>query len=195
MPLVSPISPFARRPILSGRLRRPVNGYRKWLDAGWSNEIAERLIRVTYFTAMFVAGLSHAGQDVLWISDQDPIFANERFARNCGTLFTKCLNAFSNHNYGTIQIGTTSIGEPDLLEEDLASLADLMVGGTGELVTNVKREYGEFPRIAIEWPSRSAKADSFLRWIESTEHQLRRRICIIERRRNGALSSGVLQFA
>jgi hypothetical protein len=168
---------------------------RDWLLANWDAKSFENMIRISYFTALVVAALSCEGQQIIWISDQDAVFANETFHRDTATFFSKLLNLFSSHSYGEISVGTTAITESDLLEEDLASIPDLLCGGVGELLTSIKRKYGHVPRIAVDLPLLSNRAENFLRWLNTEPVLLQRRICLLERRLNGAIGGGILEFA
>ena len=167
---------------------------RPWLKANWNPETFEQSVRIAFLTALFVAGLSSPGQDILWISDQDAVFANESFHRDTGTLFTKLLNAFSSHTFGQISIGTTVITESDLLEEDLASIPDLMVGATCEILTCMRREFGHMPRIVVEMPSLSDRAEHFVQWLQDESRPLKRLICVLESRADRGFSVGTLGF-
>lgn len=166
---------------------------RDWLSADWKTETAEQLFRITYFTAFFVAGLSKPGQDIIWISDQDPVFANEVFHRDTGTLFTKFLNAFTRHGFGQISIGTTAITESDLLEEDLAAIPDLLCGASAMMLTSAKRKFGQIPRIPIDLDRQDDRTSNFLHWFADTSNPLKRHMCVIEQRADGELSADIVR--
>jgi len=130
----------------------------------------------------------------VWISDQDAVFANESFHRDTGSLFTKLLNAFSSHSYGQISIGTTAISENDLLEEDLASIPDLLVGATCEILTSIRREFRHIPRVVVEIPGLSDRGENYLHWLQDESQPLRRRICVVEKRADHGHSVGIVGF-
>jgi hypothetical protein len=167
---------------------------RSWLTANWNPETFEQAIRIASLTALFVAGLSSPGQNVLWISDQDAVFANETFHRDTGALFTRLLSAFSSHAFGQISIGTTAMTESDLLEEDLASIPDLMVGATCEVLTCIRRKFRHVPRIIVDMPHLSARAGNFVQWLRDENQPLKRRMCVLERCSDRGFSVGVLGF-
>jgi hypothetical protein len=134
---------------------------RKWLREKWKVLQLERMVTVAHFVAFLISGLSIPGQAIWWISDQDDMFANERFAQDTGTVFTKFLNLYSHHQYGTISVGTAAITEPDLLEEDLAAIADVAAGGSAELLTKIRAKWGRLPGIAVDISELPTRAQIF----------------------------------
>ena len=154
---------------------------RPWLVRSWKYTQLGRMATIAHFLAFFVAGLSTPRQNLFWISDEDDIFANQDFARDTGTLFTKFLNAYSTHTYGNIAIGTTAITEQDLLEEDLASVADIAAGGSAELLTTLKRSFGYIPGIAADIPdSISSRTQEFADWFFDCSTSLQKVGCVFE---------------
>ncbi len=152
------------------------------LKANWTFKVLERMLIISKVTAFLISGLSHFGQNVMWISDQDDIFANSDFSNDTCTFFTKFLHIFSSHSYGTISIGTTQLTEPDLIEEDLAAISDICAGGTGELLTLIRKEYGCIPGIAFELKSKlPPKPTNFFNWYTSPSEKLRKHVCVLDR--------------
>src|SRR5207249_3520816 len=43
----------------------------------WKGTSFEKMLRIVHLVSFFIAGLSRAGQDVLWITDEDEIAAND----------------------------------------------------------------------------------------------------------------------
>jgi hypothetical protein len=48
------------------------------LQGNWNFKSLESMFRVVHFVAMFLAVLSHPGQNVYWISDEDELFASPK---------------------------------------------------------------------------------------------------------------------
>ena len=156
---------------------------RKWCVKKWKMKTLKQMVTVAHFIAFFVAGVTRENQDVIWISDQDSIFANDAYSNDTGCVFTKFLNAYSAHNYGQISIGTTAIAEADLLEEDLASIADIAAGGSVELLTEIKKHCGIIPSVAIEAPQLPARTEIFWNWYQNRNTALRKIGCVLEQRK------------
>lgn len=152
-----------------------------WVREKWKLAQFDRMVTVTHFIAFLVAGLSSTGQNVTWISDQDDVFANSGLSQDTGTLFTKYLNAYSNHPYGKISIGTTAITEEDLLEEDLAAIADIAAGGSAELLTALRNEFESIPGVAVLMPKLSTRAQVFFDWYSSKLTRLTKVGCVFEK--------------
>ena len=53
----------------------------------WKIRSFEKMLRVVHFVSFFLSGLSRPGQDVLWITDQDEIAANDNRLRELTKLF------------------------------------------------------------------------------------------------------------
>lgn len=150
------------------------------IDGDWKEKSLSRMMTVSQVMAFLVAGLSGEGQDLYWISDQDEIFANTRLSMDTGNVFTKCLSAYSSHEYGEIAIGTTAITEADLVEEDLAAIADIAAGGTVELLSSVKGEHDKIPGIAIEVAGLPTRTVLFHDWFQYQKANLKKVGCIFE---------------
>lgn len=151
-----------------------------WCKQKWRYSQLQRMLFVSHFIAFLVAGTSSAGQNLFWISDQDDIFANDKYAQDTGVTFTKFLNAYSKHDYGTISIGTTAITESDLLEEDLAAIADIAAGGTVELLTTIKNTSGLIPSFAVRASDLPIRTEMFWDWFRDQSTSLKKFGCIFE---------------
>ncbi|MCA9232468.1 MAG: hypothetical protein KDA57_17600 [Planctomycetales bacterium] len=152
----------------------------RWCKQKWHFSQLQRMLSVAHFIAFLVAGTTSAGQDLYWISDQDDIFANDKYSYDTGIAFTKFLNAYSRHDYGTISIGTTAIAEGDLLEEDLAAVTDIAAGGTVELLTMIKNTYGIIPSFAVEVPDLPTRTELFWEWFQDQSTNLKKIGCVFE---------------
>lgn len=153
-----------------------------WCRAKWQSVQLNRMFLVSHFVAFLTAGLSANSQDLVWISDQDDIFANPKFAVDTGNAFTRFLNAYSAHSYGKVAIGTTEICEPDLIEEDLASLADIAAGGTSQLLTTIKKQYGVVPHVTVELKNLSYRTQVFWDWFSDQRSNFKKIGCTFEQR-------------
>ena len=101
----------------------------------WDDAVFEKLLRVVHIASLFVAGLSRPYQDLLWITDEDAIVADERRLREFVDIFSKVCSHYLKHNLRHIRIGTTKsdTGKRDV--EDLVAIADLVAGALSRLLT------------------------------------------------------------
>lgn len=162
------------------------------LTANWKPKNIQQMFRIAYCTAMLVAGLSSPGQNVHWVTDQDPAFANETREKDTVSVLAKLLGLFLPHKLGEIRYGTTGDGEEPLFQEDLIALPDLMCGATCELLTSIKREYEDIPKIYSKLPRLSARPSSFLQWYANGNWPLKRYICCFESRAGQPPAVGIL---
>jgi hypothetical protein len=102
---------------------------------GWKPKVMERLLRVAHFASLFIAGLSRANQDVLWITDEDAIAPNETKHQQLVTIFGRICSHYLSHNLSRIRVATTAsdTGKRDV--EDFVALSDLAAGALAEIVT------------------------------------------------------------
>ncbi|MDA8562852.1 hypothetical protein N9L06_00205 [Mariniblastus sp.] len=153
-----------------------------WCRAKWRPVQLNRMCLVAHFAAFLVAGLTKDSQNLMWISDQDDIFANATFSLDTGNTFTRFLNAYSAHSYGNIAIGTTQICEPDLFEEDLAAIADITAGGTAELLTEIKNQNGVVPHATVKLQGLPYRTQVFWDWFSDQRSGLKKIGCTFEQR-------------
>lgn len=153
------------------------------LNANWKPRTFDNMFRVAACTALLVAGLSNRGQAVHWVSDEDPIFANQSIERDTTRLFHALLRLFLPHELGEVRWNTTAHGDEPLLQEDLVAVPDLMCGATCEVLTAIERKYREIPATA-NLPDLSARPRAFLEWYASDSARLKRYVCVFEGRAN-----------
>jgi len=91
----------------------------------WNPGVFERALRIVHLASFLVAGLSRADQDLMWITDEDDVCANETQHRALVTLFANISSHYLPHGMRNMRLGTTrsDTGARDV--EDLVSIADL----------------------------------------------------------------------
>ena len=148
------------------------------LFPGWSPVIVERALRVVHLVSFFLGGLSAPGQDVLWITDEDDIVANETRLRQLVAVFARISSHYLPHNLRHLRIGTarSDTGRRDL--EDLLAIADLAAGALQEMVKQQGVPIGAF------WlPSPTdlpAKTRSILDWFSDETTFLKRLVYVLD---------------
>lgn len=106
---------------------------------GWKPRVLERLLRVAHFVSLFLAGLSRPMQNVLWVTDEDAIVANEAKHREFVTIFGRIASHYLPHTLNKLRIATTAsdTGKRDL--EDFVAIPDLACGALSEVMTKYRR--------------------------------------------------------
>jgi hypothetical protein len=165
------------------------------LSADWKSRTFEKMFRIAYCTALFVAGLSKPEQNIHWVSDCDPAFANEFVESDTARAFAKLLDVFLSHKLGEVRYGTTACGAEPLFQEDLAAIPDLMCGAACEILTSIKREYTDIPEIYFKLPKLGRRSRDFFEWYASGPWPLKRYVCSFESRKGRPLSVKIMDPA
>jgi hypothetical protein len=108
--------------------------------SNWKIPVVEKMLRVTHFMALFIAGLSSEGQDLIWITDEDDIVANEVRLREMTTMISEILSSAVEHNMRHFRFGTTASDNGTMQLEDLVSIADLSAGALVEVLTDLESD-------------------------------------------------------
>lgn len=147
------------------------------LQAKWKDRELEEALRVTQIVAGLIAGLSHPGQHVFWIADQDNLFGNDRQSRDISRLLSSFSSHYVRHPLGELGIGTTALDEGDRWEEDLTAIPDLVAGALAQTTTQLGKHVGGHIPASLAIPYDDAllvKADLVARWFWSSGPNLRR---------------------
>ncbi len=102
--------------------------------SGWTPTTIERALRVVHLASIFLRGLSMSGQDVLWVTDEDDVVANEGRLRGFVESFATVSSHYLPHDLRHLRIATTrsDTGRRDL--EDLTAVCDLTTGSLQDVL-------------------------------------------------------------
>ena len=153
----------------------------------WSYKTLNHMFRIVHFISLFIGGLSKPGQNVYWISDQDPIFANPSNSEDAARLVSVLTNMYIDHKLGELGIGTTILDEGDRLLEDLVAIPDLSAGALSEYLTALcdmcdGKIIGKFV-----YPSPrgiTPKTEQIVSWLMDNTGKLKRLILLFESAEN-----------
>jgi hypothetical protein len=106
--------------------------------SNWKESVIERTLRITHLMALFVAGLSNEGQNLIWITDEDEMVANEERLREVTSVISEVFSNLIEHNFGHFRFGTTASDNGTLQLEDLAAIADLSAGALVDVLTDLE---------------------------------------------------------
>jgi hypothetical protein len=155
------------------------------------------MLRVVHLVGFFIAGLSRTGQDVLWITDEDEIAANDDRLRELTKLFGNISSHYIPHNMGHFRCGTTRSDDASRQLEDLASIPDLIAGALSEVVVTLNQQ-GIMPSnsLFVFGPQNiKAKTAEIMNWFSTDLEPLKRLVYMIEPVENSsALSIKRMRF-
>lgn len=150
--------------------------------AHWTTASLEKMFRVVHLVSLFVAGLSRQNQDVMWITDEDDIAANEARLRELTTIWGNTLSQYLAHNLRHLRCGTTKSDNGSRNIEDLASIPDLVAGCLAEVITAQRKE-NRFPQSQLIVPppeNLAAKTIEIMNWFATNREPLKRLVYVIE---------------
>jgi hypothetical protein len=151
----------------------------------WSRSTLDRLIAIGHLSGFLFSCLTHPNQSLLWVSDQDEIFANEQLHINATNVLSWIHNHYLRHPLSKVSVATTKSDSGQLELEDICSLPDLSAGaladflnvhGTTALTTNIVLPLRLDTRI---------KSNVILQWLSAREGNLRKLMLIWDRSVDG----------
>lgn len=148
----------------------------------WPQGSFEKMLRVVHLISFFLAGLSRKYQDVMWITDQDEIAANEARLRELTNITAEISSHYLPHTLRHLRCGTTKSDNGSRQLEDLASIPDLIAGALSE-VLGVYRDEGvglQKPLIIRPPENLSNKSIEILNWFATDIETLKRLVFSIE---------------
>jgi hypothetical protein len=148
----------------------------------WKGTSFEKMLRVVHLVGFFMAGLSREGQDVLWITDEDEIAANDDRLRELTKLCGNVSSHYIAHNMGHFRCGTTKSDDGSRQLEDLASIPDLIAGALSEVVVAMNQQ-GMMPSnsLFVFRPENiKAKTSEIMNWFSTNLAPLKRLVYMIE---------------
>ena len=148
----------------------------------WPQGSFEKMLRVVHLIAFFIAGLSRKHQDVIWITDEDEIAANEIRLRELTDITARITSHYLQHDLRHLRCGTTKLDNGSRQLEDLASISDLVAGAVAEALTAYSTEATGHPGPLIIPPPRnlSVKTVTIMDWFATNIQPLKRLVYIIE---------------
>lgn len=152
------------------------------LSALWKPTVVDRLMWVIYFGAFLVSGLSAAGQDAMFIIDEDEVASNVPQLTKLTELFGRAISNQEGPMMGHLRCGTTKSDDGSLALEDLAALPDLTAGATAEFIgTLAIKGAGPLSPLIQRLPSGvSWKTRMIMPWALCCGASLERFVCLID---------------
>lgn len=166
------------------------------LFEGWKTAPIERAMRAIHFASLLLRGLSCAGQDLWWFTDQDEIVANEQRLSSFVSLMANVSSHYLSHSLRHMRIGTTAsdTGRRDI--EDFVAIPDFAAGALQE-VLNPCYARGLLDARSILVPTGQElvpKARRIVDWFADNTQLLRRLTFIIDEPTEGKPRITSLRF-
>ncbi|MGF6996327.1 hypothetical protein [Paraburkholderia sp. GAS32] len=150
----------------------------------WKYDVAEKMMRITHFSAYLAAFLSGPGQKIFWMTDHDSIASTGEKFQSALSLFDRLLRHYSKHEFSLVG-GAVPFEEKSPQFLDLLSAPDIVAGSVEHYLT---RAYG-----GNEEPLVKEGADKVLGWLTGQGIGLKRHTMIIRTQDNGIVG-GTLKF-
>jgi hypothetical protein len=104
-----------------------------------------RTLQIVSVVSLFASGLSSAGQDLIWITDEDEIAANEDRLTSLTQIFGNAMSHCLPHDLRHLRCGTTKSDDGSLNLEDLAAIPDLAAGAATDVFSSQQARSGRLP--------------------------------------------------
>jgi len=103
---------------------------------GMSRRTLEKALRVAHMIGVLVSGLSRAGQDVYWVTDNDDIVANDRFTEWMIEAVAGITGVYLPHTMGELRCATSGSSRSDLVVEDFLAIPDVVSGCLSDVLAH-----------------------------------------------------------
>ncbi|MCK4818665.1 hypothetical protein KA005_23035 [bacterium] len=154
-------------------------GYDKY--SHWKKEPFEKLLRAIYLVNILLIYFSFENQNILWITDEDELAANETRINEAVEIFSDLSNQLINHKMGNFGLGTTKFDSESKDFEDLVSVPDLVAGTLTSVLTKYKKS-GILPYSKLLLPPPkdiTLKDREIMAWYSDNTQKLKRYTFVI----------------
>lgn len=103
----------------------------------WAAKPFSRLSRIAHLAAILFEGFRADGQNLLWVTDEDDIVANQVKHSEATRLIGHILSCYCTADLGHFRFATTASDAGDLLIEDLTAIPDLAAGSLNDILSRV----------------------------------------------------------
>lgn len=180
---------FTRGPLDPSRLEyEPLRGY--------PAHVAEKVLRVTHLLALLVAGLSAADQDLVWLTDEDPMAPTPGHLRTLTDVIRRATAEVLPHQMRHLRVATARGDPGDRSIEDLLAIPDLVAGMLADLLAYMLGEHGAPPSgMFLARPQRlPVKLRELGDWFSDNTQRLSRLVVIIDETSGGSLRATHFRF-
>lgn len=163
------------------------------IPRNWKPRTAEKMLRIGTLGGLVVAGMAAPLQDLLWITDEDEIAANEERLREATRFLAVVAGNLLSHEMGQLSFGTAKCDNGSQEIEDLLAIPDLVSGALSEMsLLLLGPEKTGSALCGKECPE---KAEVVMNWVaDGSDHTLKKVvICVV--RVGGSLKTRCINFS
>jgi hypothetical protein len=155
--------------------------------ACWKPSVHERLMRVLHLSGFLLSGVASAGQNILWVIDEDEIAANVSQLTQLTKLFAQVASHSLDRQMGHLRCATAKSDDGTFWLEDCLAYSDLAAGSVCEIMTAMAGRHGLLqPHVIAALPSGlSWKARTIAAWLSAKNSPLQRVTCLIDLNTDG----------
>lgn len=151
--------------------------------SGWGQRQLDKAMTAAHIISLVVTSLGRDGQEVLWITDDDEIAANQRMLWQLQAMFRAVLALYSQRDLNRVYCRTTGQGSSDRFVEDCAAVPDLICGALRR-VFQMLMAHGGLPhmRKPSSDPFELARRDAeIISWFSDNSQAMKRLVVAITR--------------
>jgi len=160
--------------------------------ADWKKNSFEKLLRIANLFSMMVSCLSRSQQNIIWITDNDTIMANDEKQKQARSVVMHIINHYMKHPVSWTHFGTPG----DIASEDILAICDLACGAINELAGSFFAAAGQKCNQPIFWENIvQGKAHQILEWyMDDLKHALKRITVLVWRDPDDSLRHQCIHF-
>jgi hypothetical protein len=154
-----------------------------YIERKWNKKSFDKLSLVGHIGSLLIGGLCGAGQDILWVTDQDEIAPNPEKHDHAGWVLWYYLNKYAPQLTGKLVFVTTEADLGKRWLEDAVSIADVAAGGFADALTQMHSEIGTIlEEVAVPINNKfKKKTFAVLNWLGGSNYPLSKLCVIIEK--------------
>ena len=137
------------------------------------NYIKEKFLRLRDFILLILNGLARENQNVLWVTDNDEIVANDLQLQTANIILRETLDNHLDFVIGEFNLKTLNNDFPDKRFEKLCSVTDLIAGGLVDFLGDYHNA-NIFPKteeIALPIAHNKIKVNPITNWLSKNEKE------------------------
>ena len=156
----------------------------------WKHSVLEKAGRITHILSILISGLATQGQNIIWITDEDSIAANDEYVCNLTNLFGWTLSLYLSFDLGHIRCGTSRCDDGTLQLEDLLAIPDLVAGAISEQYRVKKETDTAWDEVFFMYrPDFSEKTQAITWWLSDTKTPLNKLVYHIKNKKEKTVGS------
>lgn len=146
----------------------------------WKASVIEKAMRVMHIVSLLLAGFSRRMQDVLWVTDEDAIVANENRHRTFVETFARISSHYLTHSLRHLRVASTSSDPGNRSLEDFVALPDLVAGTVADVYRAPISKIGSSDLIVPLPGAAPRKLRPIVRWLADDAKPTRTVVLVVD---------------